>query len=103
MTIIYHIYSGLRDDLNLNTEIDLKSFIKNIYSKLHLNETAVYHFTSLNHKVNNYIFSHLPSSLEVSSGRNWRPAEAGWKVVLRFARSDWVWGGQENEPPTPLF
>ena len=34
MTIIYHVYSVLRDDLNPNTEIDLKGFIKSIYSKI---------------------------------------------------------------------
>ena len=32
MTIIYHVFSVLRD--GLNTEIDLKGFIKNIYSKI---------------------------------------------------------------------
>lgn len=83
MAIIYHIYSILRDDLNQNTEIDLKSFIKNIYSKLHLNETAVYHFMSLNHKVNNYICSHLPSSPggklgeELEACRNWMESGSG--------------------------
>ena len=34
MTIIYHVYSVSRDDLNPNTEIDLKGFIKSVYSKI---------------------------------------------------------------------
>ena len=36
MTIIYHVYSVLRDDLNPTTEIDLKDFIKCVYSKITL-------------------------------------------------------------------
>lgn len=41
MTIIYHVYSILRDDLNPNTEVDLKVLLKIFIQKLHLNETAV--------------------------------------------------------------
>ena len=59
--------------------------------KLHLNETAVYIILSskLQSKQLECVGAYLVL-LEVSSGRTWKLAEAGIRVVLGFAGGGWV-------------
>ena len=70
--------------------------------KLHLNETAVYIILSskLQSKQLECVGACLVL-LEVSSGRTWKLAEAGIRVVLGFAGGGWVRWGKEWAP-SPL-